>query len=81
MDTQKGDDYWRSEGDADKRDGFAACAMQALLSNPVASQRICDMDPRYNEKNFAEVVALNAYEFADAMMAARDRKPAPVESP
>lgn len=58
------------------RDAFALAAMQALLSNWQASQKICDSDPRYQKQadglfNFADVVALNAYEFSDAMLKVR----------
>jgi hypothetical protein len=67
--------------DAGTRDGFAGLAMQALVGNPAASQAICDNDPRYDETNFADVVALNAYGFSDAMMRARHKEPAPAESP
>jgi hypothetical protein len=54
---------------------IAARAMQALISNATASQLLCNLDPRYKEQpdghcNFAEVVAINAVEFADALIRA-----------
>ncbi len=55
------------------RDYLAAKAMQALLAFDV-SQFICNHDPRYTGKNFTEVVAINAYEFADGMIAESQRK-------
>ena len=56
-----------------KRDRFAMAAMQGLLSCWQAQQKICDTDPRYQQKpdgqyNFADVVATNAVEFADALL-------------
>lgn len=51
------------------RNELAGRAMQALLSAET-SQLICDRDPRYKGDNFAEVLALNAYEFADEMIKA-----------
>jgi len=62
------------DAEEELRDRFAGLAMQALLGDYTVSQSICDNDPRYNEKNFAEVVALNAYDFADAMLKARIKK-------
>lgn len=50
-----------------KRELFAAMAMQGLLSD-VETQRQMQQDPRYNKKNFNEVVAMNAIEFADALL-------------
>lgn len=55
------------------RHSAAVAAMHALISNPVASQNICNEDPRYQKMpdghyNFAQVVALNAVEFADALV-------------
>lgn len=52
------------------RDYIAAKAMQTLVGG-AAAQNICDRDPRYDGTNFGSVVALNAYEFADAMLRAR----------
>jgi len=61
-----------------KREYIAAKAMAALIGNPVASQCICNNDPRYKKQadgqcNFADVVALNALEFADALLATLDK--------
>lgn len=57
------------------RDYFAAAAMQAMCAGPGA-RMVADRDRRYDEKkgNWAEIVADNAYNFADAMLAARSRK-------
>lgn len=57
---------------ASLRDWFAGKAMARLINGPSA-QNICDRDPRYDETNFADVVAINAYEFADAMLRQRVR--------
>jgi hypothetical protein len=65
-----GEDYHEipaSDG-MSKREYLTAMAMQALISNREASCKICDSDPRYNGENFKEVVALNATEFADALL-------------
>ena len=53
-------------------------AMHALISNPVANQCLCDDDPCYQklpdgQYNFAQVVAINAIEFADALIAELDK--------
>lgn len=50
-----------------KREYFAAKMMQALLSD-VEVGRWLQTDPRYNNTNFKEVVAINAVEFADALI-------------
>lgn len=57
------------------RDYFAAKALAGIVGNFDVSRAICDNDPRYDDTNFAQVVALNAYEFADAMLKAREAKP------
>ncbi len=49
------------------RDYFAAKAMQAAFCSDTVAAR----DGRYDETNWAEVVALNAYEMADAMLKER----------
>lgn len=54
------------------RDYFAAAAIGALLSDHEVGQKICD-DPRYPETPFRDLVAENAYDFADAMIKARGR--------
>jgi hypothetical protein len=66
---QVGNTVWQTYG-LTMRDYFAAKAMARLINGP-AAQNICDRDPRYDETNFADVVAVNAYEFADAMLKAR----------
>lgn len=58
------------------RDYFAAGAMQAVFAGPGA-RMVADRDGRYNEDNWAEVVAANAYEMADAMIAERAKQPTP----
>ncbi len=57
-----------SQGGLTKREYFAARAMQALLSCYPAQQDICNKDPRYKDTNFAEVIAINSTEFADALI-------------
>lgn len=52
------------------RDYFAGLAMQSMFAGPGA-QVVADRDERYDESNWAEVVALNAYEMADAMLKVR----------
>ncbi|WP_278984586.1 hypothetical protein [Sphingobium yanoikuyae] len=52
------------------RDYFAAKAMAAAFAGPGA-RMIADRDDRYDETNWAQVVAANAYEMADAMLAHR----------
>jgi hypothetical protein len=50
-----------------KREYFAGLAMQGLLSC-IEMQRWLQTDPRYTGQNFAKVVAINATEFADALI-------------
>lgn len=52
------------------RDYFAAKAMQTMVAGQGA-RMVADRDGRYNETNWAKVVAANAYEFADAMLEER----------
>ena len=52
------------------RDWFAGLAMQACFTG-AAAQILANVDRRFNGTNFREVVALNAYEMADAMLEAR----------
>jgi hypothetical protein len=47
----------------------ASGAMNALIGNWDSSCKICDSDPRYDGQNFKEVVAINAAEFAHALLA------------
>jgi hypothetical protein len=56
-----------------KRERFAMAAMQGMLSCWESQQKICNDDPRYQQKtdgqfNFSEVLAMNAVEFADALL-------------
>ena len=55
------------------RDYFAAKAMQAIFAGPGATM-VAECDGRYDETNWSAIVALNAYEMADAMLAARAGK-------
>lgn len=58
-----------------KRELFAAMALQGLMANYDAQVTICrgndvvGPDPRYHDGNFAEVIAINSVEFADALLA------------
>jgi hypothetical protein len=52
------------------RDYFAAKAMQAIFAGEGA-RMVAARDQRYDETNWAEIVATNAYGMADAMIAAR----------
>jgi len=56
------------------RDYFAAKAMQSMTAGPGA-QMVADRDGRYDETNWAYIVASNAYAIADAMIEARKEKP------
>ena len=58
------------EGGMSLRDWFAGLAMQASFAGHGA-QQLADRDDRYDETNWSEVVAANAYEMADAMLKAR----------
>lgn len=55
------------------RDKFAGLAMQAIYAG-TGAQQVADRDQRYNETNWSEVVASNAYEMADAMLRERERR-------
>lgn len=50
-----------------KREYFAAMAMQGIMSD-VHVQLWMKTDPRYNGENFAQLVAINSCEFADALL-------------
>jgi hypothetical protein len=54
------------------RDWFAGMAMQAIYGGEGARQ-VADRDGRYDETNWGEVVAANAYEMADAMLRQRGK--------
>lgn len=57
-------------------DHFAGIAMGQMCAGPGA-RMVADRDTRYREGaagNWAEVVALNAYEIADAMIAEKRRR-------
>ena len=49
------------------RQYYKAKAMQAIFGG-VGAQQVADRDLRYDETNWAEVVAANASEMADAMI-------------
>lgn len=57
-----------------KRELIAAMAMQGVLSD-VHVQLWMKTDPRYNGDNFAQVVAINSCEFADALLSQLQSKP------
>lgn len=54
------------------RDWFAGQAMMSIFTGPGA-RMVADRDQRYNGDNWSEVVAQNAYEMADAMLAHRSK--------
>ena len=45
-------------------------AMQSIYGG-MGAQQVADRDQRYDETNWAEIVASNAYEMADAMLKER----------
>lgn len=53
------------------RDYFAAQVLSAIAAGD-AAKMAADRDGRYDETDWKEVVAANAYEFADAMIRHRD---------
>lgn len=53
------------------RDYFAAKVMQSIFAGQGA-RMVADRDQRYDETNWAEVVAKNSYEMADAMLKERE---------
>lgn len=57
---------WKQQG-MDMRQYYAGLAMQGMLSD-VNVQYWLQEDPRYYGNNFAEVVAKNSVEFADALI-------------
>lgn len=54
-------------------DHFAGLAMASIFTGSGA-RIVADRDERYDETNWAEVVASNAYDMAEAMMAERKRR-------
>lgn len=66
---------------------FSGRALQGMLSCYEVQKNICNNDPRYKQQadgmfNFATVVALNALEFADALIAELNKQPdAPASQP
>lgn len=62
------------------RDHFAALAMQAMCAGEGA-RTVAARDGRFDETNWDKVVAMNAYEFADAMLAERAKATAQPEHP
>lgn len=59
------------------RDYFAAKAMQAMVAGDGAAM-VAIRDGRYDETNWKQIVSLNAYEFADAMLDIRGKRPQPL---
>lgn len=64
------EDYSPDQDGMDLRDYFAAKAMQSMTAGPGA-RMVAERDERYDETNWAEIVASNAYMMADAMLKAR----------
>lgn len=54
------------------RDQFAGMVMKSIFAGEGA-RMVADRDKRYDETNWSEVVALNSYEMADAMLEARKK--------
>jgi len=54
------------------RDYFAAKAMQSIFGGIGAAQ-VADRDDRYDETNWKEVIAMNSYEMANAMIEERKK--------
>lgn len=54
-------------------DYFAGKAMQAMCAGEGAIM-VAENDPRYNETNWKEIVADNAYNFAEAMVNERNKR-------
>ena len=50
-----------------RRDWLAGLAMQSIYGG-VGAEQVAERDERYDETNWAEVVAKNSYEMADAMI-------------
>jgi len=55
---------------ADLKDWYAGLAMQQMCAGP-GGRMVADRDERYDETNWAQIVANNAYDMAEAMMAER----------
>ncbi len=55
------------------RDYFAGQALTAMVAGDGA-RMVAARDERYDETNWREIVASNAYDFADAMLAERERR-------
>lgn len=60
---------------ADLKDWYAGLAMQQMCAGP-GGRMVADRDQRYSEEkgNWAEIVADNAYNMAEAMMVERKRR-------
>jgi hypothetical protein len=54
-------------------DYFAAKAMQAMCAGEGA-RMLADRDERYDETNWAQIVADNSYNFAEAMILERQKR-------
>lgn len=52
-----------------KREYIATKALQGMLASYHLQIDVQQNDPRYNGQNFAEVMAKNSVEFADALLA------------
>lgn len=53
------------------REWYAGMAMQSIFGG-IGAQIVANRDGRYDETNWAEVVAKNSFEMADAMIAERE---------
>jgi hypothetical protein len=54
------------------RQWYAGMAMQSIFGG-IGAQIVANRDGRYDETNWAEVVAKNSFEMADAMIAEMER--------
>jgi hypothetical protein len=55
------------------RDLFAAMAMASIFT-PLGANIVAARDKNYDETNWAEIVARNAYDMADAMLVERNAR-------
>lgn len=70
---QRYENWWCSEHPLRQRDRLAAMAMQGILASV---GHFCDEDSRRAGYPDREVIAVNAYEIADAMLAEAAKGPA-----
>jgi hypothetical protein len=54
------------------RQWYAGMAMQSIFGG-IGAQIVANRDSRYDETNWAEVVAKNSFEMADAMIAESEK--------